>query len=40
MSHIRELLFRSNRGTRVSYDAVHYQWPKLCAAVGGAAIDE
>lgn len=23
-------LFRSNRGTRVSYDALHYQWVKLC----------
>ena len=23
------LLFRSNRGTQVSYDAVHYQWAKL-----------
>lgn len=23
-------LFRSNRGTRVSYDAPHYQWTKLC----------
>ncbi len=27
-----ELLFRSNRGTRVSYDALHYQWAKLCDA--------
>jgi len=23
-------LFRSSRGTRVSYDALHYQWVKLC----------
>jgi integrase len=23
-------LFRSNRGTRVSYDALHYQWTKVC----------
>jgi integrase/recombinase XerD len=29
-----ELLFHSNRGTRVSYDALHYQWAKLCAAAG------
>jgi site-specific recombinase XerD len=29
-----DILFRSNRGTRVSYDAVHYQWAKLCK-VGG-----
>ncbi|MBV9171108.1 MAG: site-specific integrase [Chloroflexi bacterium] len=29
-----ELLFHSNRGTRVSYDAVHYQWTKLCATAG------
>ena len=28
------LVFRSNRGTRISYDAVHYQWSKLCAAAG------
>ena len=25
-------LFRSNRGTRVSYDALHYQWGKICLA--------
>jgi integrase/recombinase XerD len=24
-------LFRSNRGTRVSYDALHYQWAQVCA---------
>lgn len=24
------LLFRSTRGTRVSYDALHYQWRKVC----------
>jgi integrase/recombinase XerD len=29
-----DVLFRSNRGTRVSYDAVHCQWAKLCK-VGG-----
>jgi integrase/recombinase XerD len=29
-----ELMFYSNRGTRVSYDAVHYQWAKLCATAG------
>ncbi|MBV9597681.1 MAG: tyrosine-type recombinase/integrase [Chloroflexi bacterium] len=29
-----ELLFRSNRGTRMSYDALHYQWAKLCATAG------
>jgi integrase len=29
-----ELLFHSNRGTRVSYDTLHYQWAKLCAAAG------
>ena len=29
-----DLVFRSNRGTRISYDAVHYQWSKLCAAAG------
>ena len=28
------LLFLSNRGTRVSYDALHYQWAKLCQAAG------
>jgi site-specific recombinase XerD len=27
-------LFRSNRGTRLSYDAVHYQWAQGCAGVG------
>lgn len=26
-----EILFRSNRGTRVSYDAAHFQWQRLCA---------
>lgn len=25
-------LFLSNRGTRVSYDAIHYQWAQLCVA--------
>jgi integrase/recombinase XerD len=29
-----DLLFRSNRGTRVSYDALHYQWAKLCGTAG------
>lgn len=29
-----ELLFRSNRGTAVSYDALHYQWILVCAAAG------
>lgn len=29
-----ELLFRSNRGTKLSYDAVHYQWKKVCAKAG------
>jgi hypothetical protein len=23
-------LFRSNRGTRVSYDALHYRWAQVC----------
>ena len=27
-------LFRSPRGTRVSYDALHYQWGQVCAASG------
>jgi integrase/recombinase XerD len=27
-------LFRSNRGTRLSYDALHYQWVRACAAAG------
>jgi site-specific recombinase XerD len=27
-------LFRSNRGTRLSYDALHYQWALACAAAG------
>lgn len=30
----QELLFRSNRGTRVSYDAAHYQWERLCVKAG------
>jgi hypothetical protein len=29
-----ELLFHSNRGTRISYDALHYQWAKLCGSAG------
>ncbi len=31
-------LFRSNRGTRLSYDALHYQWGRLCLAAG--LVDE
>jgi site-specific recombinase XerD len=27
-------LFRSNRGTRLSYDALHYQWAQACIAAG------
>ncbi len=27
-------LFRSNRGTRISYDTLHYQWGQLCARAG------
>ncbi|MBX0330066.1 site-specific integrase [Oscillochloris sp. ZM17-4] len=27
-------LFRSNRGTRLSYDALHYQWAHACADAG------
>jgi integrase/recombinase XerD len=27
-------LFRSLRGTRVSYDALHYQWAKICERAG------
>jgi integrase/recombinase XerD len=27
-------LFCSNRGTRLSYDALHYQWAQLCANAG------
>jgi integrase/recombinase XerD len=29
-----DILFRSNRGTTVSYDAIHYQWKKVCWAAG------
>jgi integrase/recombinase XerD len=29
-----ELLFRSERGAAVSYDALHYQWGRLCARAG------
>lgn len=29
-----EILFRSNRGTAVSYDALHYQWAGICATAG------
>ena len=27
-----DALFRSNGGTRVSYDALHYQWVNICQA--------
>lgn len=33
-----EVVFLSNRGTRVSYDALHYQWARLCEVAG--LIDE
>ena len=26
------MVFLSNRGTRVSYDALHYQWARACPA--------
>lgn len=37
-AHVKQLkgqpphapLFRSNRGTRISYDALHYQWSRVC----------
>jgi integrase/recombinase XerD len=29
-----EVVFLSNRGTCVSYDALHYQWARLCQAAG------
>ena len=29
-----ERLFRSNRGTALSYDALHYQWAKVCTVAG------
>lgn len=29
-----EILFRSTRGTRISYDAAHYQWSQLCVRAG------
>ena len=29
-----EILFRSNRGTAVSYDALHYQWARVCTGAG------
>jgi integrase len=29
-----EIRFRSNRGTTVSYNALHYQWAQVCAAAG------
>lgn len=34
----QEILFRSNHGTAVSYDAVHYQWQKVCDQAG--LVDE
>lgn len=33
-----EPVFRSNRGTRISYDAVEYQWRRACERVG--LVDE
>ena len=33
-----EVVVLSNRGTGVSYDAVHYQWARLCRAAG--LVDE
>jgi len=33
-----EVVFLSNRGTRVSYDALHYQWARVCQAAG--LVDE
>ena len=33
-----EVVFLSNRGTRVSYDALHYQRARLCQAAG--LVDE
>jgi integrase len=29
-----EILFRSHRGTAVSYETLHYQWGRLCARAG------
>ena len=29
-----DVVFLSNRGTRVSYDALHYQWARVCRAAG------
>ncbi len=29
-----DILFRAKRGTVISYDAVHYQWEKVCQAAG------
>jgi len=34
-----EILFRSTRGTAVSYDALHYQWAGICAATGGSVTE-
>ncbi len=36
----REPLFRSNRGTAVSYNALHYQWAKLCIRAGLVDADD
>jgi integrase/recombinase XerD len=33
-----EVVFLSNRGTRVSYDAVHYQWARVCQVA--SLVDE
>lgn len=34
-----DIVFRSNRGTRVSYDALHYQWAKLCQSADLVNVD-
>jgi integrase/recombinase XerD len=33
-----QVVFLSNRGTRVSYDALHYQWARVCQTAG--LVDE
>ncbi len=33
-----DVVFLSNRGTRVSYDALHYQWARVCQGAG--LVDE
>jgi len=32
-------LFRSNRGTRVPYDTLYYQWQRVCAAAKLLDVD-